>query len=438
MRHPKGLYLICTVEMWERFSYYGMRALLVLFLTAQLISGGLGFDDSSASLIYGIFTGLIYFTPLIGGWLSDRYLGQRKAISLGLWFLIAGQLTMAFSTTAPILYVSLLLQIFGNGLFKPSSTVIVGSLYPEGDSRIDSAYTIFYMGINLGSFFSPILTGWLAVNYGFKYGFLASATGLILGYLNYTILSNRYLGEICKKPVRKESNSNGTPSEPLTKEEKHRIWVITILTLFAIAFFAGFEQAGCSMTIFSEKYVDRSVLDFNVPTAWLQSINPLFILLLAPLFSFMWTKLGDNGRNPSIPTKMGLGLIMLGIGFIFMIGAIYDIGGDVNTFNDNSGKASVWFIFFAYMFHTIGELCLSPIGLSMVSRLAPIKLASMLMGVWMASSAVANFLAGYLASYTPKYGYFELYAGLTLSSIVLGIILIFIRKPLLKMSYGRI
>lgn len=438
MRHPKGLYLICTVEMWERFSYYGMRALLVLFLTAQLMNGGLGFDDSYASLTYGIFTGLIYFTPLIGGWLSDRYLGQRKAISLGLWFLIAGQLTMAFATTAPILYVSLLLQICGNGLFKPSSTVIVGSLYPEGDSRIDSAYTIFYMGINLGSFFSPILTGWLAVNYGFKYGFLASAAGLILGYLNYAILANRYLGEICKQPVRKESNTDDAPSKPLTKDEKQRIWVITILTLFAIAFFAGFEQAGCSMTIFSEKYVDRSVLDFNVPTAWLQSINPLFILLLAPLFSLMWTKLGERGKNPSIPVKMGLGLIMLGIGFILMIGAVFDRGGDIDTISDTNAKASVWFIFFAYMFHTIGELCLSPIGLSMVSRLAPIKLASMLMGVWMASSAVANFLAGYLASYTPTSGYLEIYAGLTLSSIVLGLILIFIKKPLIRMSYGRL
>lgn len=437
MRHPKGLYLICTVEMWERFSYYGMRALLVLFLTAQLINGGLGFNDSDASLIYGIFTGLIYFTPLIGGYLADRYLGQRRAISIGLWFLIAGQITMAYATTAPILYTALLLQICGNGLFKPSSTVIVGSLYPEGDSRIDSAYTIFYMGINLGSFFSPIVTGWLAVNYGFKYGFLAAAAGLILGYLNYVLLSNRYLGEVCKHPVSKNVSHDGI-SEPISKEERHRIWVIAILTLFAIAFFAGFEQAGCSMTLFSEKYVDRQVLDFNVPTAWLQSINPLFILLLAPLFSLMWTKLGERGKNPSIPVKMGLGLIMLGIGFILMIGAVFDRGGDIDTISDTNAKASVWFIFFAYMFHTIGELCLSPIGLSMVSRLAPVKLASMLMGVWMASSAVANFLAGYLSSFTSTSGYFEIYAGLTISSIVLGFVLIFIRKPLLKMSYGRI
>ncbi len=437
MTHPKGLYLIFTVEMWERFSYYGMRALLVLFLTAQLLNGGLGFDDSDASLIYGIFTGLIYFTPLIGGYLADRYLGQRKAISIGLWFLIAGQITMAFATTAPILYISLLLQICGNGLFKPSSTVIVGSLYPEGDSRIDSAYTIFYMGINLGSFFSPIVTGWLAVNYGFKYGFLAAAAGLVMGYLCYTILSNRYLGEICKHPVSKEVSDNGV-SEPLSKEERHRIWVITILTLFAIAFFAGFEQAGCSMTLFSEKYVDRQVLDFNVPTAWLQSINPMFILIFAPLFSLMWTKLDKRGKNPSIPAKMGMGLIMLGIGFIMLVCAIADRGGDVDTLPDTNAKASVWFIVFAYMFHTVGELCLSPIGLSMVSRLAPVKLASMLMGVWMASSAVANFLAGYLSSFTSTAGYFEIYAGLTISSILLGLVLIFIRKPLLKMSYGRI
>jgi len=437
MRHPKGLYLIFTVEMWERFSYYGMRALLVLFLTAQLINGGLGFSEHSASLLYGIFTGLIYFTPLIGGYIADRYIGQRKAISFGLWFLIAGQLTMAFATTAPILYIGLLLQICGNGLFKPSSTIIVGSLYPEGDSRIDSAYTIFYMGINLGSFFSPLITGWLAVNYGFKYGFLAAAIGLILGYLNYSILANRYLGNICKQPARKELEQN-KENRPLTKGEKNRILVIAILTIFAIVFFAGFEQAGCSMTIFSEKYVDRNVLGFNVPTAWLQSINPLFILLFAPLFSILWTKLDNKGKEISIPTKMGIGLIMLGIGFIAMIGAIYDRGGDVDTIANSKKMASVWFIVFAYMFHTVGELCLSPIGLSMVSRLAPVKLASLLMGVWMASSAVANFMAGYLSSLTSMYGFKEIFIGLTLSSIILGVVLIIIRKPLLRLSEGRL
>lgn len=435
MRHPKGLYLIFTVEMWERFSYYGMRALLVLFLTAQLVKGGLGFSESHASLLYGIFTGLIYFTPLIGGYIADQYIGQRRAISLGLWFLIAGQLTLAFATTAPVVYTGLLLQIIGNGFFKPCSSTIVGSLYPDGDSRIDSAYTIFYMGINLGSFFSPLLTGWLAVTYGFKYGFLAAAAGLVLGYINYLCLSNTFLGEIGKKTAKKSSN-DAEPAKPLTKSEKERIIVIAVLTAFAIAFFAGYEQAGCSMTLFAEKYINRDLSGFEVPTSWFQSINPLFILFLAPLMSLLWTKLGKKG--PSIPVKMGLGLILLGVGFIFMYGAIVDRGGDVDTLAGTEAKASMWFIVWAYLFHTIGELCLSPIGLSMVSRLAPVKLASLLMGVWFASSAIANFLAGYLSSLTSEYGYMELFIALTFSSIILGLVLIFIRKPMLRMSHGRL
>lgn len=435
MTHHKGLYLIFTVEMWERFSYYGMRALLVLFLTAQVINGGMGFDDETASLAYGIFTGLIYFTPLIGGYIADRYLGQRKAISIGLLLLVAGQLSLAYATTATVVYIGLILQILGNGFFKPCSSIIVGSLYPEGDSRIDSAYTIFYMGINLGSFFSPILTGWLAVAYGFRYGFLAAAGGLILGFLNYILLSNRFLGEIGKH-AEKKKEIDDVPAKPLTKAEKQRIWVIAILTTFAIAFFAGYEQAGCSMTLFAETYVNRDIMDFTVPTAWLQSINPLFILILSPLLSILWTRLGK--RDPSIPTKMGMGLVLLGVGFIFMLGAIMDRGGDIDTVPDVNIKASMWFVVVAYLFHTVGELCLSPIGLSMVSKLAPVKLASLLMGVWLASSAIANFLAGYLSSLTQDNGCFEIYFALTLSSIILGLTLIFIRKPLLEMSHGKL
>ncbi len=439
MRHPKGLYLLFTVEMWERFSYYGMRALLVLYLTAQFLSGGLGFSAQSASLVYGVFTGLVYFTPLIGGYIADNYIGQRKSIVIGSLLMIAGHLSLASVQALPALYIGLALLILGNGMFKPNISVMVGGLYPDGDSRRDSAFTIFYMGINLGSFFAPLLTGWLAVNYGFRYGFLAAATGLAIGLVCYLSLGKRLLGNVgMVASGRAGLNGHYIKNSELTADEKNRIKAIVILTMFAIAFFAGYEQAGSSMTLFTEKYLDRNAFGFEVPTAWFQSINPLMILILAPLLSTFWGWLDSRGRGISIPRKMGHGLILLGLGFNVLIFAILSRGGDVNELPDTSVKSPMWFMIAAYFLHTVGELCLSPIGLSMVSRLAPVKYASLFMGVWLVSSAVANFFAGYLSSLTDTYGFLEIYLVLSLVSILLGVVLAVLNKPLLKLGGGKL
>ncbi len=439
MNHPKGLYLLFTVEMWERFSYYGMRALLVLYLTAEFLNGGLGFSDHSASLLYGIFTGFVYFTPLIGGYIADTFIGQRKSIVIGSILMILGHLSLASMQNSVALYTGLTLLILGNGMFKPNISVMVGDLYPDGDSRIDSAFTIFYMGINLGSFFAPLLTGWLAVHYGYRYGFLAAASGLMLGLINYLLLQKKYLGEVGlhtdKHVINKENKSEQTS---LTKAEKQRIWAIVILTTFAIAFFAGYEQAGCSMTIFTDRYTDRTCFGLDVPTAWFQSINPLFILILAPLMTIMWGRLDSKGKTVTIPQKMGMGLILLGLGFLLMNLAVYQRGGDTDTLPDTAFKASMWFIVGTYFLHTVGELCLSPIGLSMVSRLAPIKFASLFMGVWLASSAVANFLAGYLSSFVQDSGFLEIYYILALTGILLGILLILLNRTLLRLGNGKL
>ncbi|MBO6035017.1 MAG: peptide MFS transporter [Paludibacteraceae bacterium] len=439
MHHPKGLYLLFTVEMWERFSYYGMRALLVLYLTAQYLSGGLGFSDKDASLIYGIFTGLVYFTPLIGGYIADNFVGQRKSIVIGSLLMIAGHLSLASVQALPALYIGLTLLILGNGMFKPNISVMVGGLYPDGDSRRDSAFTIFYMGINLGSFFAPIVTGWLAVNYGYRYGFLAAATGLTLGLLNYIILGRKLLGNVGMKAsgAIKEQGKEAHETK-LTPEEKNRVKAVVILTSFAIVFFAGYEQAGCSMTLFTEHYLDRNVNGFEVPTAWFQSLNPLMILILAPLLSMFWGWLDRKGLGISIPRKMGHGLILLGLGFNVLIFALLSRGGDVNDLPDTSVKSPMWFMIAAYFLHTVGELCLSPIGLSMVSRLAPVKYASLFMGVWLASSAVANFFAGYLSSLTDAHGFLEIYLLLAVVSILLGVILTILNKPLLKLGGGKL
>lgn len=430
--HPKGLYLLFATEMWERFSYYGMRALLVLYLTKSLIDGGLGFTDDNASLLYGFFTGFVYFTPLIGGWLADNYLGQRKAIVIGAILMMLGQFCLATESSLPFLYTGLVLLIIGNGFFKPNISVIVGHLYEPGDPRKDSAFTIFYMGINVGAFFAPLLTGYMALTYGYRYGFMVAGIGMLIGLLVFTILGNRYLGEVGKAPSCK-AKDNSLENVPLTKDEKDRTLAIVVFVLFSIFFFAGFEQAGSSMTLYTEKYIDREVGSFVVPTEWFQSVNPLLIVILAPLLTVLWRWLGQRGKEPSIPVKMSMGMILLGIGFLVLYGAVYARGGDGA---DESVKASILFILFTYLFHTLGELCLSPIGLSMVSKLAPVKLASLMMGVWLLSSFFANILGGWVSSHISDVGAGTIFLSICVFSVALGVILFSLNRWLVRKSHG--
>lgn len=430
--HPKGLYLLFATEMWERFSYYGMRALLVLYLTKSLIDGGLGFTDDNASLLYGFFTGFVYFTPLIGGWLADNYLGQRKAIVIGAILMMLGQFSLATESSLPFLYTGLVLLIIGNGFFKPNISVIVGHLYEPGDPRKDSAFTIFYMGINVGAFFAPLLTGYMALTYGYRYGFMVAGIGMLIGLLVFTILGNRYLGEVGKAPSCK-AKDDSLENVPLTKEEKDRTLAIVVFVLFSIFFFAGFEQAGSSMTLYTEKYIDREVGSFVVPTEWFQSVNPLLIVILAPLLTVLWRWLGQRGKEPSIPVKMSMGMVLLGLGFLVLYGAVCARGGDSA---DESVKASILFILFTYLFHTLGELCLSPIGLSMVSKLAPVKLASLMMGVWLLSSFFANILGGWVSSHISDVGAGTIFLSICVFSVALGVILFSLNRWLIRKSHG--
>ncbi len=432
MKHPKGLYLLFATEMWERFSYYGMRALLVLYLTKSLMEGGFGFSSKDASLIYGIFTGLVYFTPLIGGWLADNYIGQRRAITIGAITMMCGQFCLFYETSLTFLYAGLTLLIIGNGFFKPNISVIVGNLYEPNDIRKDAAYTIFYMGINIGAFFAPLLSGYFAYEFGYRYGFLVACIGMLLGLIVYQTLGNKYLGDLCKTPQLKSATDKQNDT-PLTREEKDRIMVILIFVIFSIFFFAGFEQAGSSMTLYTEKYIDRNINGFTVPTEWFQSINPIFIVILAPILSKIWQELASTGKEPDIPTKMSMGMILLGLGFLVLVFAVMQRGGDIA---DESIKANILFMIFTYLFHTLGELCLSPIGLSMVSKLSPVKLASLMMGCWLLSSFFANTLGGLLASYTDNWGAGVIFKFLCIFSILMGLLLFSLRKWLLKKSYG--
>lgn len=431
--HPKGLYLLFTVEMWERFSYYGMRALLIFYLTKTWLDGGLGFDEQTGNLIYGFFTGFVYFTPIIGGWLADNYLGQRKSISIGAFTMMMGQFCLAYEQSHAFLYLGLILLIIGNGFFKPNISVLVGQLYEPNDKRKDAAFTIFYMGINLGALIAPLLTGYLALHYNYNYGFMAAGLGLLLGQIVYMLFAQKYLGDIGLYPSRSDKNNPSNKDfHPLTKEEKDRTKVIFFIVFFVIFFFAGFEQAGSSFSLYTEKFIDRDWNGFIIPSEWFQSVNPLIIVLLAPLFTILWNYMAARGKEPNIPVKMGWGMILLGLGFVLMVGAAMERGGDVA---DTSIKANLGWLMFAYLLHTVGELCLSPIGLSMISKLAPIKLASLLMGVWLMSSFVANIAAGFLASSVSRLGAMSIFAYIALVSVILGIVLLIINKRLFKMMH---
>jgi proton-dependent oligopeptide transporter, POT family len=444
-KHPPGLYVLFFAEMWERYSYYGMRALLILYLTTAFISGGLGIDAGSAAMIYGTYTGLVYFTPLIGGYLTDRFIGLRKAITIGGITMALGDFTVFATHSKMGLYLGLALLIIGNGFFKPNISTLVGELYPsKNDKRKDAAFTIFYMGINLGAFFAPLVAGFLAedlfysvatdgtVHYGFKWAFLASSIGMVFGQLIFNIFGPKYLGDAGLKPARENiAIESGEKNKPLTKKEKQRTTAILILASFVVFFWAGFEQAGSSFTLYTQKFIDRDVFGYTVPVSWFQSINPLFIIILAPILSGIWYRLSQREKGDiNIPTKMAMGMILLGIGFLILVPAVMYTGSNEANI---TVQANIMFIIFTYLFHTLGELFLSPVGLSMVSKIAPVKLASLLMGVWLFSSAVANYVAGLLAALTAEFGFLEIFAIIGIAAIILGLILLAISKKLVKM-----
>ncbi|MFM2207143.1 MAG: hypothetical protein RL213_1118 [Bacteroidota bacterium] len=452
--HPKGLYILFITEMWERFSYYGMRALFVLFLTKGLLMSG-----KDASNIYGSYTGLVYLTPLIGGYVSDRYWGNRRSIFVGGILMAIGQFLMFMSGNSldtpmamNFMIAGLTFLIIGNGFFKPNISTMVGQLYPKGDNRVDAAFTIFYMGINLGALIAPLVCGFFGDTndrMDFKWGFLAAGVGMVISVIFFELTKNRHIVDPQGKPVgmppshyqsqKAEKKAEGPPTNmgkilvvlgvaaaliyvfheimgldifgalifsssiavpaliitdsSLTSEEKSRIWVIFILAFFVIFFWSAFEQAGASLTIFADQQTDRHLGTWEMPASWFQSVNPLGIIILAPLFSSLWLALGRKGMEPPSPLKMAMGLVLLCLGYIVIAAGVKGA--------DTSVKISMWWLIALYVLHTMGELCLSPIGLSMVSKLAPARFASLLMGTWFLANAAANKLAGSLSALIP-------------------------------------
>ena len=452
MGHPKGLFLLFSTEMMERFSYYGMRAILVLFLVsvtqdqqaAALLTDpnyqggipGLGWTQADALSLYGTYTGLVYITPLIGGWLADNFLGQRKSVIIGGVLMAIGQFllfapleVLAFSTTAS-LYLGLAFLIAGNGLFKPNISTMVGDLYEEGDNRRDGAFTIFYMGINIGAFLSGILVGAVVVYTGdYKYGFLMSGIAMVLSVVLQKLFANKYLGNIgIEAAAKKALAENKGKKQTLTAIEVDRIKVILVLGLFVIIFWAGFEQAGGLMNLYANDYTDRMIGSFEVPVAWFQSLNPFFIITCAPIVSMIWIKMGP--KEPTSPVKFAMALLMLAIGFVFMIFATLEQGGDLTV------KTSMYWLVGAYFFHTMGELCLSPIGLSMITKLAPLRLASLMMGAWFGFNAIANKVAGMIGAQIGEAGPMAIFGGIAIAAVISSLILFASAHKLIYWMHG--
>jgi POT family proton-dependent oligopeptide transporter len=416
VNQPKGLWILFIAEMWERFSYYGMRALLVLYLISSTddVNPGFGWSEDSAYLLYGLYTWLVYLTPIIGGLIADRFIGTHRSMIVGGWIIVAGHITLAatelFGVSAGMavslqtspgallcFLAGLILIVIGTGFFKPCATVMVGQLYKTGDERRDGGFTIFYMGINVGAMMSPLIAGTLGETVGWHWGFGSTAIGMTLGIIVYQYLRPRYLEGIGLKPERVDAEA-GKPMFSLSSIEWQRIGVILILAFIGnIAFWTAFEQAGSSMNVFALQSTDRTVwglLSNPFPATWYQAVNPASVIIFAPVFAWLWVFLSRHNLNPSTPMKFALGLWLLGLAFLAMVFGAMEARGD--------GLAGPHWLLITYVAYTWGELCLSPVGLSMVTKLSPLHMQSLMMGLWYFSFSISNLLAGLVARYSIK------------------------------------
>lgn len=376
--HPKGLYLLFFVEMWERFSFYGMRALIVLYMVQHLM-----YSTQQAGNIYGLYTGLVYLTPLIGGYLADRYFGQRKCIATGALLMVVGLFLLAFGPKSLFL-LSLFFMIIANGFFKSNISSVLGLLYGNDNEKKDSAFTIFYMGINLGAFFSPLVCGTLAVKFGFEYGFAAAGVGMLIGFILYKLFEHKLLGDSGLYPATKTQIKEDEIVETDINGKK-RFVSLLVLMLFTIPFWVSFEQAGSSLTLFAEYSTNRTFFGYEIPTEYFQSLNPLFIITLAPLISVLWGALRKRAKEPTSVEKFAIALFLISIAYVVLAFA-----GHLSL---TSLVSPLWLVL-GYFIMTVAELCLSPIGLSLVSKLAPRKFLSLTMGCWFLTSFLGNLIAG--------------------------------------------
>jgi len=492
--HPKGLFICFATEMWERFSYYGMRALLILYLTKHW-----QFTDAASYLIYGAYTSLVYIMPVFGGMLADQILGSKKAVTYGAILLVFGHLGMTVESSEQIFYLSLALIVSGVGFLKPNISTMVGALYEEGDPRRDSGFTIFYMGINIGAFTATLLCGYLGEKVGWAYGFGAAGIGMLLGLIIF-LWGQKYLEGLAEPPSEKYMTKvSGISYEnwayisgvimvlitwflvqnsqlvgqllggfgaifigawllyalfKCAPEERDRLIVVGILILFSLIFWALFEQAGSSLNILTDRGVDRVIFGWEVPASMFQSLNAGFIFTIAPLFALLWIALAKRNMEPSTPIKFSIGIVLVGLGFLVLVYGMQ---------SSEALQTGVIWIVLIYFLHTLGELCLSPVGLSSVTKLSPQRIVGFMMGMWFFASAAGNYVAGLIAKGTAgdpvmliaekiylqvmflpenqftinqKNGFIDVYTDVGLIAIGCGIFLAVLTPVLKKLMHG--
>ncbi len=473
--HPPGLSTLFFTEMWERFSYYGMRALLVLFMTDVVAHGGLGMTVVTATALYGLYTFAVYAVALPGGWIADRLTGQRQAVLIGGVIIAVGHLTLAIPTLSAF-YLGLALIVVGTGLLKPSVSAIVADLYPEGGARRDAGFSIFYMGINVGALAGPLVCGTLGERVNWHLGFSAAGVGMIFGVVQY-VRGWRHLGDagllrqqagddrvsalrsfwwgtgvvvalvvvvtwlqrsgVFAFSILAVAQATGTTMAALvllyfayifvfgrlSHDERRRVAVIPVLFVAAAVFWSGYEQTGSSLNLFADGLTNRMVLGMEVPTTWLQSVNPLFIILLAPVVGALWVRLGS--KNPSIPAKFTYGLLLLGLGFLVLAwGATFTTDGLVSP---------MWLVV-TYFFHTVGELCLSPVGLSSITKLSPKRLVGQMMGIWFMATALGSLFAGLVAGLVESLALPQLFGAVGLIVIGGGVVMLLASGPVRRLA----
>ena len=420
--HPRGLSTLFFTEMWERFSYYGMRGFLILYMTKAL-----GFTDQHAGAVYGNYVGSVWLTPILGGLIADRWLGQYRSVLLGGSIIALGHFSLALHAM-PFFYVGLTLIVIGTGLLKPNVSTLVGSLYDRGDERRDAGFSIFYMGINLGAFLGPIIAGKLAEGVDWHLGFACAGVGMLFGLVQYVVGRRRLqpaIERLAARP-RPAGAAAGAAAPGLSAEDWRRIAAVVVLFLFASLFWGAYEQAGSTLSLFADRYVNLELLGVKLYASWFVSIQAGFVILLSPAFAWLWMRLGP--RQPSSPAKFALALMFVGLAFVLLLPA--------GALAQSGVKVSPLWLVGAYFIQELGELCLSPVGLSLVTKLSPVRLVGLLMGEFFLSNAVGNKLAGWSAGFistVPLVTLFGITAAVTLGA---GLVLFLLLRPIRNLMGG--
>jgi POT family proton-dependent oligopeptide transporter len=427
--HPRGLSTLFFTEMWERFSYYGMRAFLILYMTTPVTGGGLGFDVPLAGSVYGTYTGSVWLATIGGGVLADRLLGAYRSVLVGGIIIALGHFTLAFRAL-PFFYSGLALIVIGTGLLKPNATTMLGSLYGEQDARRDAGFSIFYMGINLGAFTGPLIAGALAQKVDWHLGFACAGVGMTIGLVQYVLSRDRLRPALAPAPRAAAVASGGGDKAAIgfQPEEWKRMAAVVVFFVFAALFWAAYEQAASTLNLFADQHADRTVLGWTIPSSWFVSIQAMFVILLSPVFGWLWVRLGS--REPSTPMKFAVGLFLVGLSFVLLFPA-----GAMAQSAEGARVSALW-LFGAYFLQVMGELCISPVGNSVVTKLAPVRIVGMMMGLWFLSIAAGNKMAGWLAGVSASIPLTTLFAWIAGATIGASVVMLLLVRPVRRLMGG--